>query len=71
MLSRLDTDGDGNISQAELPDRSERAERMFTRADTNEDGTISAEEFSEARPERGNRRGHGNREGRRGQGDDG
>lgn len=61
MLSRLDTNGDGNISQDELPDRSDRVGQMFTRADTNEDGTLSAEEFEDARPARGEGRGHGGR----------
>lgn len=63
MLAHLDKDGDGNISQAELPDRGDRMAQMFARADKDDDGVISAEEFEQARPERGRGegRGHGER----------
>ncbi len=61
MLSRLDANGDGNISIDELPDRGDRVARMFENADKDESGALSAEEFEDARPQRG-RDGHGGRD---------
>ena len=50
MIERLDTDGDGAISRAEMEAAGEdrgarRAERMLSRLDTDGDGSISREEF--------------------------
>lgn len=51
MLERLDADGDGALSQAELEDgrkgkgRGDRMEKRFERMDADGSGGISAEEF--------------------------
>jgi len=61
MIERLDSDGDGALSQAEIEDRRNPA-RMFERLDANEDGVVSEEEFAEARM---GRHGGGKRHGKR------
>lgn len=61
MIERLDSDGDGALSRAEIEDR-RSPERMFARLDTNDDGVVSEEEFAEARMDR---RGGGKRPGKR------
>lgn len=71
--SRLDTDGDGAVSAAEV---SAAASQRFQKMDADADGAVTAQEFAAARPEGGRRghhkgrRGHGRR-GRGGHGPDG
>ncbi|MFA8386526.1 MAG: EF-hand domain-containing protein [Pelagibaca sp.] len=70
MITRMDTDGDGALSEEEFAAR-QGAARMFDRLDANEDGAISEEEFAEMRRgDHGGKRsghwgskrdGHGNR----------
>lgn len=48
MIERLDADGDGALSQAEIEDRRNPA-RLFARLDANDDGVVSEEEFADAR----------------------
>jgi uncharacterized membrane protein len=54
MIERLDSDGDGALSQAELDERPNRG-RIFARIDANDDGTISKEEFEDGRKNMRNR----------------
>ncbi|MFK7751154.1 MAG: EF-hand domain-containing protein [Sedimentitalea sp.] len=55
MLERMDADGDGAISESELPKR-RNAARMFDRIDADGSGGISAEEFAQLRERMGRRR---------------
>lgn len=48
MIDRLDTDSDGQLSQAELEARPRRGE-VFSRLDANDDGSISKDEFENGR----------------------
>jgi len=51
MLSRLDTDGDGKISESEykeLPERARQFMNDFSAMDTNGDGHIDSSEQEEA-----------------------
>lgn len=48
MISRLDTDSDGKLSQTELQARPKRGE-VFSRLDKNDDGSISKDEFEDGR----------------------
>jgi Ca2+-binding EF-hand superfamily protein len=64
MIERLDTDGDGKLSLAEMeaarPQGADRmAERFFDRFDADEDGSVTAEEFETARADMQERRGPG------------
>lgn len=59
MLERLDADGDGTLSEAELSSN-DRAKSFFDRLDSDGDGAVSTEEFESARADwrgkRGNKR---------------
>lgn len=48
MIERLDQDGNGTLSQAEMEARMKapHAQRMFEKLDADADGTISAEEYA-------------------------
>jgi Ca2+-binding EF-hand superfamily protein len=63
MIERMDADGDGKISAAEMqagPRRGDRFERMLSRLDKDEDGAISRAEMDEAQERWSERRdGHG------------
>jgi Ca2+-binding EF-hand superfamily protein len=48
MISRLDSNDDGALSQAELNERRDIG-RVFARLDANDDGSISEDEFAEGR----------------------
>lgn len=48
MISRMDSDNDGQLSQAELTSRRDPA-RMFDRIDTDNSGAITQAEFDAAR----------------------
>ncbi|MHA7877144.1 EF-hand domain-containing protein [Roseivivax sp.] len=61
MIERLDSNGDGALSFAELTDRRDPA-RLFERLDTDGDGALSPEEFAEAKTHMGR---HGPRDGHR------
>lgn len=52
MMERFDSDGDGALSQDELPDHSKRGD-MFSRMDKDGNGAVSKEEFDQARMNRG------------------
>jgi Ca2+-binding EF-hand superfamily protein len=54
MIDRFDKDGDGQLSQAELP-KPRDAGKRFSRIDTDNSGGVSLEEFRAARD---GRRGH-------------
>jgi Ca2+-binding EF-hand superfamily protein len=54
-MSRMDADGDGKLSLAEMSNP-ERGDKMFARLDKDGNGTLSAEEFAEMRM---GMRGHG------------
>ena len=60
MLERLDADGDGALSLAEMPDR---AERGFDRLDADDDGAVTREEFEAAADHRRGPRHHDHRRG--------
>lgn len=45
MIEHRDTDGDGQISLAELPGNGDRASKFFNRLDANGDGEISSDEM--------------------------
>ena len=46
----MDTDGDGNISQAEYMEyKQQKAQRRFQSMDNNGDGVVSQEEFNNAK----------------------
>lgn len=62
MFARMDADGDGVISEAELG--GERIDRLFEHVDTDGDGVITEEERETAHENRPDRRGE-----RRGRGD--
>lgn len=70
MIEWRDSDGDGQLSQAELG--TDMGERMFMRLDADEDGVITAEEFAAIDmergkgPHRGSGKGHGKDFGRHG-----
>lgn len=66
MLEHRDTNENGVLEQAELTPDADRAAKRFARVDANDDGELSEDEFQNARPERGERRG-----GRHGGGDRG
>lgn len=79
MIARMDTDGDGMISMAEMP-TPPNADEMFDRVDTDKDGAISQAEADAAKEmmqdrmgKRGDRDGHGKGrgEGKEGHGHDG
>jgi Ca2+-binding EF-hand superfamily protein len=55
---RRDTDGDGRLSQEELPPR---MRQRFEEFDTDEDGFLDQQELSAMRPRMGGRRGSGSR----------
>ncbi|MCP5036337.1 MAG: hypothetical protein GY945_01920 [Rhodobacteraceae bacterium] len=56
MILRLDTDGDGLVTAAEMQIPTEKLERMIDRFDTDDDNAVSEAEFDAAK---GGRRGHG------------
>lgn len=56
MLSRLDKDGDGAISAAEMAERRDTG-RMFARLDTDGSGGVSKAEFAQAQSKMRQRRG--------------
>ena len=62
MISHLDKDGDGMLSQDEMANRGGRHGDMFKRADSDGNGTISKEEFEQARQHRGGKH-HGGPDG--------
>ncbi len=58
MIERFDTDGDGALSQDEMPKpRKRRGDRMFDVMDADDSGGISRAEFDEARAWMEERRG--------------
>ncbi len=60
MMSRMDADNDGKVSQAEMQNmRDKRMGRMIKRMDTDGDGALSKEEFAA-----GHRKGHHGRHGK-------
>lgn len=61
MIERFDTDGDGKLTQAEMPTR-ERGS-MMERMDSNNDGVLDAEEYAAAH-DRGHGKGHGKGKGK-------
>lgn len=63
MMERMDTDGDGKISQAEAGERWERLSKM----DKNSDGSISKDELPAGRPGAGSGPGAGPGTGNRGE----
>ena len=68
MFNRLDSDGDGAVSDAELQERmgnSRRDDRMFSWLDTDGSGSVSTEEFESASGRMDGRR-HGWNAGRKG-----
>ncbi|RVT86713.1 hypothetical protein DXV76_01090 [Rhodobacteraceae bacterium CCMM004] len=68
MIDRLDSNGDGQLSLAEIEERRRGPgpERMIDRFDTDGDGALSAAEFETAVAERGGHRRHGGKGPRRG-----
>ena len=54
MMEKLDTDGDGKLSEEDMA-QSSRAGRMFERLDQDNDGVITKAEFDEARKHGGKR----------------
>ncbi|WP_372571404.1 EF-hand domain-containing protein [Ruegeria jejuensis] len=56
MLERRDANGDGQLSQDEMPKRRDPS-RMFDRMDANDDGSISQQEFADASQKMGKKRG--------------
>ncbi|EBA16686.1 EF hand domain protein [Roseobacter sp. SK209-2-6] len=56
MIERFDTDGDGALSQSELPEGKRHGD-MFQRMDQDESGGISQEEFDQAKSRFGKRHG--------------
>ena len=63
MISRMDTDGDGEVSAAEMDAMAKKS--PFERLDTNGDGVLSADEFAA-----GAAHGHGKGKGGKGHGKD-
>lgn len=61
MIERFDTDGDGALSESELPKPGRRGD-MFKRMDADGSGGISKEEFEQAAKHRGGKR-HGRKQG--------
>jgi len=57
MIERFDQDGDGALSQSELPQKGRHGD-MFKRMDRDGSGGISQEEFEEARSRHGKWRKH-------------
>lgn len=60
MITRMDTDGDGKLSQDEMragPRDGDRFERMLSRMDGDKDGALSREELEQARERWAERRG--------------
>lgn len=65
MFNRLDSDGDGAVSDAELQEKmgkSRNEDRMFDRLDSDDSGTVSAEEFESALSKMDGRRGGRNKD---------
>lgn len=67
LVERMDTDGDGLLSGAEMAVRTERSDRFFDRIDTDGDGAISQAEADAARDRMADLRrdGKGERPGKR------
>ena len=65
MFNRLDSDGDGAVSDAELQEKmgkSRNEDRMFDRLDSDDSGSVSAEEFESALSKMDGRRGGRNKD---------
>jgi hypothetical protein len=65
MIDRMDRDGDGQLSQAELIRRGGDGRgpvALFERLDTDDSGTLSQDEFAEARKHMRGGHGHGQRD---------
>jgi len=58
MLEHRDTDGDGQLSMAELTPDEARANKFFERLDSNGDGAVSADELAQLKKKFGKRK-HG------------
>jgi len=56
MMSRLDTNGDKQLSQEELAAVERRGDKRFDRVDADGDGQISRAEFDEMADKRGGKR---------------
>jgi len=72
MIAWNDADGDGALSESEMPGKDRG--NMLSRADADGDGAISADEFEQAmakHAERGGKRGQRGEGGKRGDGDHG
>ena len=65
MFNRLDSDGDGAVSDTELQQKmgkSRNEDRMFDRLDSDDSGSVSAEEFESALSKMDGRRGGRNKD---------